>query len=316
MADVFISYSQRDRELARGLAAALIENGCQVWWDHELVGGESYRARIKEELAKAKAAIVIWTPNSVESNWVIEEAEEANQQRKLIATRVESLEYRAIPLGFRGVHTDPVTSVEAILKALALRGVATASPPPKPLKPGKPAGAPGQELDEPNIADKIALEHWEYIKESRNPADFERFIGDFPASRLTPLAQMQLSRLATEAWQKLLSSEDIQGLQEFVRHFPSDARAADAKRRLEALLAQAEEAESWSRIKDTSDIDAYRQHISRFPGGANAMAARARLRLLEREHDAQEHWRAIAGATEPAPFEQFLATYPESSNAA
>src|SRR5258708_1939457 len=114
MADVFISYSQKDRELAKSLADFLVECGYDLWWDYELVGGTKFRIEIKRKLESAKAAIVIWTANSVESDWVVEEAEEAKHTRKLIATRVADLDYRAIPLGFRGVHTELVTEPERI----------------------------------------------------------------------------------------------------------------------------------------------------------------------------------------------------------
>ena len=143
MADVFISYSQKDRDVARGLADLLSDCGYDVWWDYELVGGVKFRNTIKEELAKAKAAIVIWTPNSVESDWVIEEAEEAKQTQKLIATRTDGFDYRAIPLGFRSLQTDVITAPERILKALEMLGVAPSRPP----KPPKPVVGKGLDSD-------------------------------------------------------------------------------------------------------------------------------------------------------------------------
>jgi TIR domain-containing protein len=117
MADVFISYSQKDRDIARGLADLFNDCGYDVWWDYELVGGVKFRNKIKEELAKARAAIVIWTPNSVESDWVIEEADQAKQTNKLTATRIDGFDYRAIPLGFRSLQTEVITASERILKA-------------------------------------------------------------------------------------------------------------------------------------------------------------------------------------------------------
>ena len=123
MADIFISYSRKDYDIARGLADFLIRSGYEVWWDPELVGGDRFRSRIKEELTRAKAAIVIWTPNSVESDFVIEEAEEAKQSRKLVATRVDAVAIPDLPYGFRNVHADLVTVPERILKALDKMGV-------------------------------------------------------------------------------------------------------------------------------------------------------------------------------------------------
>jgi hypothetical protein len=59
MADVFISYSKPYVEITRDLA----KEGVTVWWDTELLAGESFRQRIIQELHDCKAAIVIWTPN-------------------------------------------------------------------------------------------------------------------------------------------------------------------------------------------------------------------------------------------------------------
>src|ERR1043166_4950119 len=132
MADVFISYSQKDREVAKALGDFLTEHGYDTWWDYGLVGGVKFRNAIKGELSTAKAAIVIWSAHSIESDWVIEEAEEAKYSNKLIATRVESLDYRSIPLGFRGLQTDPVTEPERILRALANLKVSPSHPPAAP----------------------------------------------------------------------------------------------------------------------------------------------------------------------------------------
>ena len=43
MTDVFISYSQKDRAIAKNLAEKLTGKGLTVWWDTELVGGEKFR---------------------------------------------------------------------------------------------------------------------------------------------------------------------------------------------------------------------------------------------------------------------------------
>ena len=48
--------------------------GVDVWWDHEVLGGDDYRDRISEVLTRAAAAIVVWSRRSVQSHWVISEA--------------------------------------------------------------------------------------------------------------------------------------------------------------------------------------------------------------------------------------------------
>ena len=84
MADVFISYSKPHAAITRKLADELEAKGLSVWWDTDLLAGESFRDRIVEELKACKAAIVIWTPQSVKSAYVISEAERARLANKLI----------------------------------------------------------------------------------------------------------------------------------------------------------------------------------------------------------------------------------------
>jgi TIR domain len=310
MADVFITYSQKDRDLAQGLADLLNDCGYDVWWDYELVGGVQFRNKIKEELAKARAAIVIWTPSSVESDWVIEEAEEAKHEHKLVATRIDGFDYRAIPLGFRSLHTDLVTAPERILQALERIGVA----------PSRPPKAPRIVMDKGLNPDAIAraeqFAHWEFIKESNDPAAYAGFVQMFPNSSFAQLARIQLGKLATAAWQKLSESEDVAALEDFVRQFPDDVRAAEAQKRVDALQARAAEEESWTRVKDSADLTAVETHVARFPSGATASAARDLLRRLEHERDVEGHWRAIADGSQADAFERFLTSYPDSKLAA
>jgi hypothetical protein len=162
--------------------------------------------------------------------------------------------------------------------------------------------------------DMIALQHWEFIKESNKPSDFEKFIKDFSNTRLAPLAQRQLDKMAAEAWQN--RSDEIPALEEFVRQFPYDTHAEEAKQRIGVLSAQSMEAASWERIRNGTEVEAVEEHISRYPGGANARAARQKLEVLKRERDARSHWLAIAGATAPRPFEEFVELYPETAYAA
>ncbi len=49
MADVFISYSKSHAALTRELAHELETKGLTVWWDTDLLAGESFRERIVQE---------------------------------------------------------------------------------------------------------------------------------------------------------------------------------------------------------------------------------------------------------------------------
>jgi WD40 repeat protein len=123
VADVFISYSKSRRAEAAELAADLEGRGFAVWWDKDIAPGETFRDVITAELADARAAIVIWTPASVKSNWVISEASRAQKRGILIAVCSADLNHDDIPPPFDVIHTELVTNLPAILGALAKMGV-------------------------------------------------------------------------------------------------------------------------------------------------------------------------------------------------
>lgn len=99
MADVFISYSSKDRALAEALARDIEAAGWSVWWDPEIRAGENYRDVILRELDAAKAVVVIWTKNSTKSEWVISEASRAMRKPRdrYVAVREDGLDEHDIP---------------------------------------------------------------------------------------------------------------------------------------------------------------------------------------------------------------------------
>ena len=109
MAEVFLSYSRTDRPIAQAIAGELQRLGVDVWWDHELIGGDDYRARIAEVLTRSLVATVIWSRRSIESQWVVGEASAARERKSLIPITIDGA---APPLDFRPLHTiDFVTWV-------------------------------------------------------------------------------------------------------------------------------------------------------------------------------------------------------------
>ena len=118
MADIFISYSQQDRDQARLLAAFLESEGYSVWWDSSLLSGDNFRKSIMTELGRARAAIVIWTKNSVASDWVQSEAGRAHADRKLIPLKTKGLEYKDIPPPFDNMHIESLGERDKVLAAV------------------------------------------------------------------------------------------------------------------------------------------------------------------------------------------------------
>ena len=101
MADIFLSYSRADLERARAFEQALEQCGWTVFWDRELLPGEGYRRAIGNELKQARCVIALWSRASVESGWVIDEAESGNQNGRLVSVRIDDVE---MPLGLRQLH--------------------------------------------------------------------------------------------------------------------------------------------------------------------------------------------------------------------
>ena len=125
MADIFISYKSEERALPEALASDLRAAGYSVWWDVDLVGGAAFRAQILEKLNAARAVIVIWTPASVQSEFVLDEADHAKREGKLIPVRLPELDPRHIPLGHRQAQTCLLSERPRILGALQAMGLST-----------------------------------------------------------------------------------------------------------------------------------------------------------------------------------------------
>ena len=99
MHDVFISYSREDRALARKLADALLAaRGWSVWWDTSLRTGEQFTKRIQEAMAASRCVVVLWSRNSIDSNWVIAEASEGWERQVLAPVLLDDCEP---PMPFR-----------------------------------------------------------------------------------------------------------------------------------------------------------------------------------------------------------------------
>jgi TIR domain len=119
MADVFISYSQKRRDLTENLAAALQGFGYEVWWDRSsLEGGQRFDDEIRQALDEAGAVIVVWTPESATSRYVLMEAGIAYGWSKLITSHSPEFDKGLIPKPFIGLNSIPVTDLGKVRSAL------------------------------------------------------------------------------------------------------------------------------------------------------------------------------------------------------
>ena len=107
MADIFLSYSKEDRKIAGRIAAALSEEGWDVFWDRTIPAGKTWRNWIGGKLDDAKCMVVLWSETSVESRWVLEEAEIGVQRDMLIPAAIASV---APPLGFGAIQAADLSN--------------------------------------------------------------------------------------------------------------------------------------------------------------------------------------------------------------
>ena len=97
MTDIFISYAREDRERARTVASALQARGWSVWWDRDIKAGQAFDQAIEHELETAKNVVVLWSKNSIASEWVKGEAAAAVQRGVLVPALIDNVK---LPLEF------------------------------------------------------------------------------------------------------------------------------------------------------------------------------------------------------------------------
>ena len=102
-AQVFISYAREDKDWVEHLAGALEENGFDVVWDRERLGGGHFSPDLEGVLDLARCVVVVWSRRSAASHWVRGEAAAALEQSKLIAVVIER--GAAPPQAFRHIET-------------------------------------------------------------------------------------------------------------------------------------------------------------------------------------------------------------------
>ncbi len=145
MAEIFISYARVDRQRAQALASALGRGGWSVWWDRDIPPGRTFDDVIEEALEAAKCVIVLWSRDSVRSEWVKAEASEAARRHILVPVLGDQV---MPPLEFRRIQSASLfewASLESnpdwshLCQAV---GALVGHPPPASTKADAPAGPP------------------------------------------------------------------------------------------------------------------------------------------------------------------------------
>jgi hypothetical protein len=105
MADVFLSYSSKDRAAAARVQQALARRDLDVFWDQETPPGMDWDTWARGKLADAKVAIVLWSKNSVASDSVRHEAMLARKANKLLPALIDNLTPEDLPMGLYMVQS-------------------------------------------------------------------------------------------------------------------------------------------------------------------------------------------------------------------
>jgi adenylate cyclase len=113
MSDIFISYARSTSAKAHLVAEALRGLGYAVWRDDDLPAHRSYTDVIEEQVASAKALVVVWSAAAAKSEWVQSEADRARMDRKLVQLTIDG---HPLPMPFDRIQC----AVQAFRRRAAL----------------------------------------------------------------------------------------------------------------------------------------------------------------------------------------------------
>jgi hypothetical protein len=119
---VFISYSRKDWLIASTLAKMIREIGAEVWLDeNKLAGGNPVHYEVLEAIGNCDEGLVLFTPYSVHSQWVLFEAGALSGQRKRVTLVLDHVGPKDVPVlwGFKAIDLNDV--VQVLLPELARR---------------------------------------------------------------------------------------------------------------------------------------------------------------------------------------------------
>lgn len=221
MADVFISYKRQERERIRSLATALETAGYTVWWDLELVAGETWKRRIKRELDAARCILVTWTKESVGqdgqyvSEWIEKESEEGLARRVLIPAMLDA---GRIAWDQKHLQVADLTGWDGSPDSPALNGLIEGI--------ARLAGP----RERPSAVEAAT---WVTVETSPSVQRYEEFQALYPNSRFAEIAaQRALEIEEVAAWTALGPDPSVSDLTAFIRKWPGQRFADVASERI------------------------------------------------------------------------------------
>lgn len=192
MADIFLSYKKTDIEKIQPLISLLEQGGWSVWWDTRIGAGERWDDTIERELLAAKCVVVVWSPDSISSQWVRTEASEAMERGKLVPVTIEGA---FSPLAFKLIQVTDFSNWnggrdEAPARAL-LSAVQRFTGP-----PAAPAPVDREAVERATAIAQMKAEesHWQAIANTQDAAALRKFLEKYPQGTYHAAAEAQLAR--------------------------------------------------------------------------------------------------------------------------
>ena len=191
MADVFISYKREDRHVAERLSSTLAQLGFEVWWDFELLSGDSFRKTIREVIDHCTTAVVLWSRKSVESSFVLDEVTYSQRLGKLCPVRIDDV---GLPMGFGQLHAIDLSDWDGELSHHGFQGLVKALE----ERIGRRARLGSGSMSQKSQTSGAELEAFKTAEIAGTTAALRTFLGNFPNSVFATFVRDQIESVAAE----------------------------------------------------------------------------------------------------------------------
>jgi hypothetical protein len=142
---------------------------------------------------------------------------------------------------------------------------------------------------------------WNLVKDSRDPAQFTRFVAEYPKSSFRNEAETRIAALNAEAgrkpgpdetvWNLVKDSRDPAQLTRFVSEYPTSSFRKEAETRIASLNAEVGRRPGpdevvWNLVKESRDPAQFNRFVKEFPKSQHRADAEKKLAALKAEQDA------------------------------
>ena len=227
---LFVSYSSQDRSTVDGLASALRKAQQQVWFDQELGGGDSWWAKILEQIRACDVFLVALSSNWLQSKPSQSELRYAQAlNRPILPVRIGDIDsMRVNPLAALQIidYRNPTVDagIQLVTAVHSLTSKPQPLPDPLPEEPPVPFGyitRLGNTLAEKELSPQQQLQ---LLVELRSGLDED---GDDPSARSDIAQLLRMLRLRHDVTYR--TRNDIDNVLASIESTESSAAAASAK---------------------------------------------------------------------------------------